>query len=121
MNNRRLLVALRYAICLLVLFCWSASSADDGWKNRRVLCGRRRIPWHDGQCRPTAWVVAQMSDNVYRSDHDECHVARKEPGREFGIACDDFWLLWMPCDYYDKQHGSHEEKIEKLKKKFPSI
>lgn len=49
------------------------------------------------------------------------HVARKELGREFGIACDDFWLLWTLCDYYDKQHGSHEEKIEKLKKKFPSI
>lgn len=54
-------------------------------------------------------------------DHDECHVALKGPGREFGIACDDFWLLWTLCDYYDKQHGRHEEKIEKLKKKFPSI
>jgi len=35
--------------------------------------------------------------------------------------CDDFWTLCTLCDYYDKQHGTHEEKIEKLKKKFPSI
>lgn len=26
-------------------------------------------------------------------DHDESKVAQKEPGREFGIACDDFWTL----------------------------
>ena len=47
--------------------------------------------------------------------------ARKEPGREFGIACDDFWQLWTLTDYYDKQDGTHEEKIEKVKRKFPSI
>ncbi len=54
-------------------------------------------------------------------DHDECNVAQKDRGLEFGIACDDFWTLCTLCDYHDKRHGTHEEKIEKLKKKFPSI